>query len=78
MRTVSLSEAKHKLSALVKRAGEGEQTGITRRGKLVAVIAPAPSALNVAQVFADIEEIRKRVRPLKDITVKDLIEEGRR
>jgi len=44
----------------------------------VAIIAPVPSALNVDEIFADIEEIRKRVRPLKGITVKDLIEEGRR
>jgi hypothetical protein len=43
----------------------------------VAVIAPAPSAISGAQVFANIEEIRKRVKPLKGLTIKDLIEEGR-
>jgi hypothetical protein len=34
--------------------------------------------VNIAQIFAEIEEIRKRAKPLKGITVKDLIEEGRR
>jgi hypothetical protein len=43
----------------------------------VAVIAPAPSAISVAQVFANIEEIRKRVEPLKGLTIQDLTEEGR-
>jgi hypothetical protein len=33
----------------------------------------------VKKVFADIEKIRRRVKPLpKGMTVKDLIEEGRR
>jgi prevent-host-death family protein len=78
MRTVGLFEAKQKLSELVECASEGEQIGITRRGKLAAIIAPARSAMSVAQIFADIEEIRKRAKPLKGLTVKNLIEEGRR
>ena len=77
MRTVGLFEAKQKLPELVERASAGKQIGITRRGKAVAVIPPAPSAISVAQVFANIEEIRKRVKPLKGLTIKDLIEEGR-
>ena len=32
----------------------------------------------VAESFADIEEIRKRAKPLNGLTIKDLIEEGRR
>ena len=32
----------------------------------------------IAEVFASIDEIRKRVKPLpKGVTIKDLIEEGR-
>jgi prevent-host-death family protein len=75
MRTVKLSEAKQKLSQLVKRASEGEQIGITRRGKLAALIVPARS---VAQAFAEIDKIRRRAKPLKGLTIKELIEEGRR
>jgi prevent-host-death family protein len=79
MRTVGLFEAKQKLSELVERASKGEQIGITRRGKLSAVIAPARENISLKEVFADIERIRLRAKPLpKSVTVKDLIEEGRR
>jgi len=78
MQTVALSKAKQKFSELVRRASAGEQVGITRRGKLVALIVPARSAMTVAQIFADIDQIRKHAKPLKGITIKRLIEEGRR
>lgn len=78
MRTVGLFEAKQKLSELVERASEGEQIGITRRGKLSAMIVPVRQNIDLKEVFADIERIRKRAKPLpKGITIKDLIEEGR-
>jgi prevent-host-death family protein len=78
MRTVGLFEAKQKLSELVERASEGEQIGITRRGKLAAVIVPARNNVSLKEAFAAIERIRMRAKPLpKGMTVKDLIEEGR-
>ena len=78
MRMIGIVEAQRKLSDLVKRASEGESTGIARRGKLVALLLPPGSNIRLAQVFADIEDIRKHVKPLKGITIKELIEEGRR
>lgn len=79
MYTIGLFEAKQKLSQLVERASEGEQIGITRRGKLAAMIVPARKDVSLKEVFADIERIRKRAKPLpKGMTIKDLIEEGRR
>lgn len=79
MKNVGLFEAKQKLSELVDRASAGERIGITRRGKLAAVLAPAQTNVDLGEVFARIEEIRKSVKPLpKRMTVKDLIEEGRR
>ena len=79
MRNVGLFEAKQKLSELVERASAGEQIGITRRGKLAAVLVPARSDVNLKDVFARIEQIRKSAKPLpKGMTVKNLIEEGRR
>lgn len=79
MRTVGLFEAKQKLSELVERASEGEQIGITRRGKLAAVIVPALPELSIEEAFAQIDRIRSKVKPLpKGMTIKDLIEEGRR
>jgi prevent-host-death family protein len=79
MRTIGLFEAKQKLSELVERAGEGEQIGITRRGKLTAMLVPARKEVDLREVFADIERLRKRAKPMpKGMTIKDLIEEGRR
>jgi len=80
MKTVGLFEAKQKLSELVERASEGEEIGITRRGKLAAMITPVRSrSASVEEAFARIERIRQQVKPLpKGMTTKDLIEEGRR
>jgi len=76
--TIGIFEAKQKLSELVERASEGEQIGITRRGKLAAVIVPARNNVSLKEAFAAIERIRMRAKPLpKGMTVKDLIEEGR-
>ena len=79
MQKIGLFEAKQKLSELVERASEGEKIGITRRGKLAALIVPVTPELTLAEAFARIDQIRKRVKPLpKGMTIKDLIEEGRR
>lgn len=77
MRTVGLFEAKQKLSELVERAEEGERIGITRRGKLAALIVSAHPETSLKEVFDDIEQIRRRARPGKGVNVKRLIEEGR-
>jgi prevent-host-death family protein len=78
MRKVGLFEAKQKLSELVERAERGERTGITRRGKLVAEIVPAPSEKpDLREVFERIEQIRRRAKKVPGVTVKQLIEEGR-
>ncbi len=76
MQKVGLFEAKQKLSELVARAKEGEQIGITRRGKLWAIIVPPRSGGNLTEVFDQIEGIRKRARRKRQ-TTKQLIEEGR-
>jgi prevent-host-death family protein len=81
MRKVGLFEAKQKLSELVERASRGERIGITRRGKLAAEIVPArrePDAITINEIFDNIEKIRRRAKPLRGVTTKDLIEEGRR
>lgn len=78
MRTIGLFEAKQKLSEIVDRASEGERTGITRRGKLAAIIIPAQGDVNLESIFDEIEGVRRRVRKPKGVTTKDLIEEGRR
>jgi prevent-host-death family protein len=79
MRKVGLFEAKQKLSELVDRAGRGEQIGITKRGKLTAVIGPAKQGqeVDINEIFASMERIRKRAKKIPGVTMKDLIEEGR-
>ena len=79
MKNIGLFEAKQKLSELVDRASSGERIGITRRGKLAAFLVPARCEVDLTEVFSRIEEIRKSAKPLpKGMTVKDIIEEGRR
>jgi prevent-host-death family protein len=77
MKTVGLFEAKQKLSELVERASTGEQIGITRRGKLAAVIVPVRPQMTLQEIWADMEEIRKHVDRSKFSSIKELIEEGR-
>lgn len=77
MRTVGLFEAKQKLSELVERAGKGERIGITRRGKLTALIIPAQPERSLKESFDEIEKVRKKVRLPKGVTIKSMIEEGR-
>ena len=77
MRTVGLFEAKQKLSEIVDRAAEGERIGITRRGKLAAIVIPARPEITLAEIFDDIEQIRKHAKLPKGLKIKNLIEEGR-
>jgi prevent-host-death family protein len=78
VRTIGLFEAKQKLSEIVERAAEGERIGITRRGKLAAVLGPARPSTNLEEIFKEIEEIRKQIKRPRGFSVKRLIEEGRR
>src|SRR5205809_2792385 len=76
VRKVGLFEARQKLSELVEQAAAGERIGITRRGKLVALIVPAKSQPSLAVVFKKLEGVRRRVHHFKEARVKELIEEG--
>jgi len=77
MRTVGLFEAKQRLSELVDEAARGESVGITSRGTLKAILAPAPRAPQrpVEEVFAS---LRGSLALPRGVTIKDLIEDGRR
>jgi prevent-host-death family protein len=75
--TVGIFEAKQKLSELVDRAAKGEKVGITRRGKLEAYIVRAQPEVDLKAIFDGIEELRKRVKPHKGLTIRQMREEGR-
>lgn len=78
MRKVGLFEAKQKLSELVRRAVGGERIAITRRGKVEVELVPVKKELDIHEIFAAMEKIRQKSRKPKNVSVKDLIEEGRR
>jgi prevent-host-death family protein len=75
---VTITEVRRRFSELIKRANSGERIGITRRGKLVEVLAPPQPEHSLKEVFAGMEKIRKRSRLPKGVAIKSLIEEGRR
>ena len=74
---IGLFEAKQKLSELVKRASQGEEIVITRRGRKLArlVSMPAHRSRTLKAIFDSIREAR--IKLPKGMTIKDLIEEGR-
>jgi prevent-host-death family protein len=77
MKTVGLFQAKQRLSELVDEAERGQPVGITCRGVLKAVLMPAPRKAKrpLTEVFAS---LRGSVALPKGVTIKSLIEEGRR
>ena len=77
MRKVGLFEAKQKLSELVEQAAAGERIGITRRGKLAAIIVSVKGQYDLSGIFENLEGIRRRARRVKGVSAKELIEEGR-
>jgi len=79
MDTVSVYDAKARLSELVDRAESGQATTITKRGRVVAKIVPAKAPRwDRAAVLDEAEAFRKRVAVKGKIDVRALIERGRR
>jgi prevent-host-death family protein len=77
MRMIGLHEAKQKFSELVRRVERGETIGITRYGKVVALIGPAEAHIDPDKLFEGMEAVRRRARPLRGASLKALIEKGR-
>jgi prevent-host-death family protein len=79
MTTATAYEAKTHLSQLLKRVEHGESITITRHGVPVAKLVPVEESknLDVAKTIAALREFRKG-HSLGGITIRDLIEEGRR
>jgi len=76
--TVGIFEAKQRLSELVERASQGEEIVITWRGQERARIVPVFSKprRSLKEIFDSFSRVRMKLP--KGMTVKDLIEEGRR
>jgi prevent-host-death family protein len=81
MATVGAFEAKTKLSELLDMVERGEEVTITRHGEPVARLVPVRGDAERARVKALIEEIKETRKGLTlggGISIKELIEEGRR
>ncbi|OGA60347.1 MAG: hypothetical protein A3G81_04405 [Betaproteobacteria bacterium RIFCSPLOWO2_12_FULL_65_14] len=81
MDKLSVCEAKARFSEVVKRAEEGKQTIITRRGKAVARVVPEkaarPERWDRSGAIDRIVEFSKTCRTRRKVDLQKLIEEGR-
>jgi len=82
MKTVGTFEAKTHLTKLLDRVAKGEKILITNRGRPVAMLVPpqVEEKSNIAATIAEILRVRDERGPTlgKNLTVRRLIEEGRR
>ncbi len=80
--TVGSFEAKTHLPKLLERVARGEKITITKHGKPIAMLVPPPveSTKDIKQLVKEMLEWRDTHGPMlgDDLTVRDLIEEGRR
>jgi prevent-host-death family protein len=79
MRTVGTFDAKTHLSALLEQVERGEEILITKHGKAVARLVPV-GVVNRDRLAGTVARLKafRRGRRLGDLSVKALIEEGRR
>jgi prevent-host-death family protein len=77
--SVGSYEAKTHLPSLLERVARGEKIAITKHGVPVAMLVPvnAPAKPGAHEVIEELKRLRKG-RKLRGITIRRLIEEGRR
>lgn len=81
MRTVGAFEAKNTLGSLLDLVEQGEEVTITRHGKPAArLVAPSANPDRTAIARAAAERIRERRKgvTLGGISIRELIDDGRR
>jgi prevent-host-death family protein len=81
MENVGSFDAKTHLPQLLERVAKGEEFTITKHGKPVARLVPVADAKprpDVRQVIEELKAFSKANTLGKDITIRDLIEDGRR
>lgn len=73
-------QAKSRFSALLDRVERGERISITRHGRVVAEIAPPPGAPDrtVDEAISEIMDLRRGRGLGGDLTIRDLVDAGRR
>ena len=79
MQTIGSFQAKTHLSQLLKQIEEtGETIAITRHGQTIALLTPPPQEDPIALAIETIRKNRQGVLLGKDLSIKKLIDEGRR
>ena len=79
METVGAYEAKTHLPKLLERVLKGERITITKHGVPVAVLQPPDpeKTVDTKAVIAELRKLRSK-RRLNGLSIRELIEEGRR
>jgi prevent-host-death family protein len=79
VKTIGAYEAKTHLPRLLDEVQRGERITITKHGRPVAVLVP-PDAAPILDVDAVMEQMRgfRKGNRLDGITIRELIEDGRR
>ena len=79
MHSVGVFEAKNRLTALLDEVEQGHEVLITRRGKPVARLVPASPGFDREKARRAAEGLIDASKGLSlgDITIRELIEEGR-
>lgn len=79
MRTVGAYEAKTHLSRLLDQVAAGETIEITRHGRAVARLTPTQQQPSVDEAIEALRQFRRREKiALDGVSIRELIEEGRR
>ena len=80
MTTISYYEARTHFSELLDQVARGKRILITRRGRPAAMLTPPPedARKDVLQVIGEMKALRRGNKLGKGVSVRDLIDEGRR
>jgi prevent-host-death family protein len=80
MTSVGSYEAKTHLPELLERVAKGEKIMITKRGQPIAMLVPpvVEEKRDVRAVIKKMKELRRGNVLAKDLSVRELIDEGRR
>lgn len=80
MTSISFYEARTRFSELLDQVARGKTILITRRGRPAALLAPPPddARKDVKQVLAEIKALRRGNTLGKGVSIRELIDEGRR
>lgn len=80
MTKIAADQARNDFDALIDRAAAGEEIVITDGGKPVARLLPAETGenLRLPMSLEELKEWRKGNRLGPDLTIRELVEEGRK